>query len=156
MRTRGARAFTISVVARVDPYLLRATRGWVSLGMALPNVNLTTTGARSGEPRTCTLLYFSDGDDVILVASSFGRDQHPAWYHNLKAHPTARLERAGRSGDYLAEEVDDDAQRARLFAQADLVYPGYADYRARADAIGRRIPIMRLRLVSPPRPASRG
>jgi deazaflavin-dependent oxidoreductase (nitroreductase family) len=115
--------------------------------LALPSANLTTTGARSGQRRTCTVLYFSDGDDLILIASSFGRDQHPGWYHNLKAHPEGHLERAGRSGDYLAEEIDDDDERARLFALADLVYPGYADYRVRADAIGRRIPIMRLRLA---------
>lgn len=143
-RTAAARWFGINVAARVDPYLLRASGGYVSVGLLLPTVNLTTTGARSGEPRTATLLYFSDGDDVILIASSFGRDRHPAWYHNLKAHPHARLERAGRAGDYTATEVQDEDERRRLFAMADLVYPGYAEYRARTDVIGRRIPIMRL------------
>jgi deazaflavin-dependent oxidoreductase (nitroreductase family) len=111
-----------------------------------PSANLTTMGAKSGTPRTATILYFTDGDDVILVASSFGRDKHPSWYPNLKAHPESTLERAGRSGRYMAAEVQDDAERERLFALVDQVYPGYADYRVRAGAIGRRIPIMRLTL----------
>jgi deazaflavin-dependent oxidoreductase (nitroreductase family) len=146
MRTKPGRWVAINVAARIDPYLLRATRGYVGVGLVFPSVNVTTTGAKSGAPRTATLLYFNDGDDVILVASSFGRDKHPAWYHNLKAHPEATLECAGRSGKYVADEVQDDGERARLFELVDLVYPGYADYRERAGAIGRRIPIMRLRL----------
>jgi deazaflavin-dependent oxidoreductase (nitroreductase family) len=149
LRSDVARGFGITVAARVDPWLLKATRGYVSVGGMLPSVNMTSTGAKSGQPRTCTLLYFSDGDDVILVASSFGRDHHPAWYHNLKANPQARLERAGRSGSYVAAEVVDDAERDRLFALAELVYPGYAGYRVRADAIGRTIPILRLTLAEP-------
>jgi deazaflavin-dependent oxidoreductase (nitroreductase family) len=146
MRTDQGRWFAINVAARVDPHLLRATRGFVGFGLMLPSANLTTTGAKSGTPRTATILYFTDGADVILVASSFGRDRHPAWYHNLKAHPEATLERAGRSGRYVATEVDDEAERTRLFGLVDQLYPGYADYRDRAGAIGRRIPIMRLSL----------
>jgi deazaflavin-dependent oxidoreductase (nitroreductase family) len=146
MRTNPGRWFSINIVARVDPHLMRASHGRVGFGMTLPSANLTTTGAKSGEPRTATILYFTDGDDVILIASSFGRDKHPAWYHNLKAHPEATLECAGQSGRYTATEVDDEGERTRLFELSDHVYPGYADYRVRAGAIGRRIPIMRLRL----------
>jgi deazaflavin-dependent oxidoreductase (nitroreductase family) len=145
--TNAGRWFAINVAARIDPHLLKATRGYVGLGMVLPNANLISTGAKSGQRRTATILYFTDGDDVILVASSFGRDKHPSWYHNLKAHPQATLERAGRSGRYEATEVQDESERERLFALVDRVYPGYADYRVRAGAVGRRIPIMRLRLV---------
>jgi deazaflavin-dependent oxidoreductase (nitroreductase family) len=146
LRTDLGRWFAINVAARVDPYLLRATRGYVTLGMVLPSANLTTIGAKSGQPRTATVLYFNDGEVVILVASSFGRDRHPSWYHNLKAHPEATLERAGRSGRYMASDVEDESERERLFGLADRVYSGYADYRVRAAAAGRRIPIMRLAL----------
>lgn len=144
MRTKQGRWMGINVAAKVDPWLLKTTGGHVRVGMMFPNVNLTTTGARSGAPRTTTLLYFTDGDDVILVASSFGRDKHPAWYHNLKANPEATLESAGGSGRYVAAEVQDEGERARLFGLVDQLYPGYADYRERAGAVGRRIPIMRL------------
>jgi deazaflavin-dependent oxidoreductase (nitroreductase family) len=142
--TKAGRSFAINFASRVDPYLIKASRGYVTIGLLLPSANLTTTGAKSGAPRTSTVLYFSDGDDAILVASSFGREKHPAWYHNLKAHPDATLERSGRTGRYTATEVQDETERDRLFALMDKVYPGYADYRERAASIGRRIPIMRL------------
>ena len=148
LRTRTGRWTAINLAAPVDPLLLRATGGRVSAGMMLPSVNLTTTGAKSGQPRTATVLYFSDGDDVILIASSFGRDKHPAWYHNLTAHPQATLGCRGRSGTYRAAEVQDEDERARLFALADRVYGGYSDYRERTAKIGRRIPVMRLELVT--------
>ncbi len=108
---------------------------------------MTTLGARSGAPRTAAVFYFTDSDDVILVASNFGQDYHPAWYHNLVADPEATLERGGVRARYTAVEVQDDPERERLFALADKVYAGYADYRARTAAIGRRIPLMRLRVV---------
>ncbi len=67
----------------------------------MPFVSMTTTGAKSGEPRTAAVLYFNDGDDVILIASNYGGTRHPAWYHNLKANPTAELRRGDRSGTYV-------------------------------------------------------
>ena len=144
----GAGRWTAIQTARVDPFILRATRGHVGAGLMLPSLNMTTTGAKSGQPRTATVLYFSDGDDVIVIASSFGRDKHPAWYHNLKAHPDATLECSGRAGRYRAVEVEDEAERERLFGLADHIYGGYADYRERTAKIGRRIPIMRLEPVA--------
>lgn len=162
LRTRGAayqamtafirsgvgRSIAINVAARVDPYLLRVSGGRLGAGLMLPTAALTTTGARSGEPRRAAVLYFTDGRDVILIASNFGRDRHPSWYHNLRAHPSAVLERGGRRATYVAEEVVEQDEWSRLFALADRVYAGYSDYRSRTDAIGRRIPIMRLRLVA--------
>jgi deazaflavin-dependent oxidoreductase (nitroreductase family) len=143
-RTRVGRGFAISFIARVDPFLLRLTHGHVGLVVGAPTAGLTTTGARSGQPRTAAVFYFTDGDDVILVASNFGRDHHPSWYHNLKAHPQAVMECGGVKVIYTAAEVFDEAERTRLFALADLLYKGYADYRKTTAAIGRRIPIMRL------------
>ena len=148
IRSPAGRVIAMKIAAHVDPVLLRLTGGRASMGLMLPTANLTTTGAKSGEPRTVTILYFSDGDNVILIASSFGRESHPAWYYNLKANPEAVLEKRGKHAVYRATEVDGDDERARLFSQADLVYPGYADYRVRTAAVGREIPIMRLALVS--------
>ena len=111
----------------------------------MPFASMTTTGAKSGEPRTAAVVYFNDGDDVILIASNYGGTRHPAWYHNLKANQTAILQRGRRSGTYVAAEVNDEADRERLFVLGDLVYPGYSQYRVRTATIGRRIPIMRLR-----------
>jgi deazaflavin-dependent oxidoreductase (nitroreductase family) len=142
--TDFGRWFAIDVAAPADPWLLRLTRGRVGLGLSLPSAALTTVGARSGTRRTAAILYFTDADDVILIASNFGRERHPAWYHNLRAHPEAVLQRAGVRARYRASEVTDPAECARLYDLAISVAPVYANYRERTERIGRRIPILRL------------
>lgn len=143
LRTPPGRWIAINVAARVDPWLLRRSGGRVGMGLMLPSALLQTTGAKSGAPRECTVLYFHDGGDVVLIASSYGRAAHPAWYHNLVAHPDCAL-----GGDrFRAAQVGDEAERARLWDLADAVYGGYADYRERTAAVGRSIPIMRLTAV---------
>ncbi len=66
---------------------MKATRGRVKLNVAVPMVVLTSMGARTGVWREVPLAYFTDGDDVILIASNYGSKRHPAWYHNLRANP---------------------------------------------------------------------
>jgi deazaflavin-dependent oxidoreductase (nitroreductase family) len=140
-RSPAGRWFGINVAARVDPVLLRASKGRVStFGMA-PVVNVTVRGRKSGQPRSSALLYFTDGDDVILVASSFGREKHPAWYLNMKADPEVQLEAKGRRGTYVAREAE-GPERDRLWELANRLYPGYDDYKARTDRVGRKIPVM--------------
>lgn len=139
-RTGFGRWYGIHVAAPVDSALLRRTGGRVRLVGSLPTATLTTTGAKSGQRRENPVVYFHDGDDVVLVASSFGRDKHPGWYHNLRAHPDVTLN--GRR--FRAAEVSDAAEYERLFGLATRVYAGYADYRERTAAIGRRIPVLRL------------
>jgi deazaflavin-dependent oxidoreductase (nitroreductase family) len=135
--------FYSQVAARIDPWLARASGGRLSstLGM-LPLVLLTVRGARSGIERTVPLVYFTDGADVILIASSFGRPKYPAWYHNLKANPEVRLEAMGRRGSYVAREVDGE-ERDRLYGLAQKLYSGYGDYEQRTSGI-RRVPVLRL------------
>ncbi len=142
--TPPGRWIAINVAAPVDPWLMRVTKGRLGMGLMLPSVLLTTIGAKSGLPRTCAVLYFHDGSDVIVIASSYGRDAHPAWYHNLKANPTVRLGTVDGGQEMTATEVTDPAESARLWALADKVYPLYADYRKRAAAVGRTIPVIRL------------
>ena len=141
LRTRVGRWTAINVAPKADPWLLAATKGRVGMGLMLPSALLTTTGAKSGLPRTNAVLYFHDGDDVVVIASSYGRDQHPAWYHNLKANPDVVI--GGQP--MVAAEVADEGERARLWGLADQVYPLFADYRARAAEVGRTIPVIRLR-----------
>jgi deazaflavin-dependent oxidoreductase (nitroreductase family) len=135
--------YSSQVGARIDPWLLRATRGRVDHAFGqIPIVLLGVRGARSGVERTVPLLYFSAGDDVILIASSYGRAKFPAWYYNLKANPDVRLEVRRRSAPYHAREVEGE-ERDRLFERAKQVYPGYSEYERRTAGI-RRIPVMRL------------
>ena len=139
-RTPVGRWYGINVASRIDPFLLRVSRGRVRSVGSMPTALLATTGAKSGEPRENPVLYFHDGKDVVLIASSFGRDKHPAWYHNLVAHPSCTL----NGLRFIAAEVSDQAEIDRIFELAIRVYPGYGDYRRRTAGIGRRIPVLRL------------
>lgn len=141
--TKTGTWYSSQLGARIDPWLVRATRGRVDSTFGqIPVVVVTVRGARSGVERKVPLLYFSDGDDVILIASSYGKAKFPAWYYNIKANPDVRLEAMGRSGSYVAREAD-EADRDRLFELAKLVYSGYSDYEQRTNGI-RRIPVLRL------------
>ncbi len=142
-QTKAGTWYSAELGARIDPWLLRATRGRVDHAFGqIPIVLLTVRGARSGVERTVPLLYFSDGDDVILIASSYGRPKFPAWYYNLKAHPDVSLEVKGHTAPYVAHEVTGE-EHDRLFAQAKKVYRGYTTYEQRTEGI-RHIPVMRL------------
>jgi len=57
-----------------------------------PMLLLTTTGAKSGQSRTTPLVYSTDGDRIVIIASKAGGPTNPDWYHNLVAHPTATVE----------------------------------------------------------------
>jgi len=141
--TKAGTWYSSELGARLDPWLLRVTRGRVDHTFGqIPIVLLTVRGARSGRERTVALLYFTDGGDVILIASSYGRAKFPAWYYNLKANPEVTLEARGRSGAYTAREAEGE-DRDRLFELAKLVYSGYNEYERRTSGI-RRIPVMRL------------
>jgi deazaflavin-dependent oxidoreductase (nitroreductase family) len=141
--TRPGTWFYSQVAARIDPWLVRASRGRVSsVAGLLPIVLLTAKGARSGIERTVPLVYFTDGEDVILMASSFGRPRYPAWYHNVKANPVVRLEAMGRGGTFRAQETE-GAERERLYELATRVYRGYGIYEERTAGI-RHVPVLRL------------
>jgi deazaflavin-dependent oxidoreductase (nitroreductase family) len=108
----------------------------------LPLVLLNVRGRKTGELRTVPLVYFTDGDDVILIASSFGRAKNPAWYLNLRANPDVTLSAGGVTAPYRAEQVPDGPERDRLYELARANYAGYGDYEAMAGE--RRIPVLKL------------
>ncbi len=132
------------VLDRADRAVYRASGGRTTLSAVLsglPVMMLTTTGARSGRETTVPILGFEEGDAVLVVASNYGQAHHPAWLHNLRAHPRARLEVRGAWRDVVAEEVE-SPERERYLAIATQVYPGYRRYEERAAP--RRISVFRL------------
>ena len=131
--------FLVNLGPKIDPPLMRLTRGHVRLAGSGPTVLVTHTGAKSGKQRTTPLAYFTDGDDVVIIASKGGAESHPAWYHNLKAHPEVEASTDGNPEPYVAREAD-GAERDRLWDLATTLYSGYADYQRRAPE--RRIPVM--------------
>ena len=107
----------LNVFPHIDRRILRLTNGRLSVSVGQPVLLLTCIGAKSGQPRSAPLVYARDGEDVILIASNGGGARHPAWYHNLKAHPEVTLTLKGKSARYLAEEAD-GAERERLWRTA--------------------------------------
>jgi deazaflavin-dependent oxidoreductase (nitroreductase family) len=143
-QTPQGRWLAINVAPRVDPLLLKLTGGRAGTFPQAQVVLLTVTGRRTGRPRTAPLLYFTEGDDVILIASSYGRERHPAWYLNALAHPEVGLRQGAAAGRYRAQDVTDERERRRLYDRAHGVFSGYAGYEERAAATGRTIPVLRL------------
>ncbi|PSL00149.1 deazaflavin-dependent oxidoreductase (nitroreductase family) [Murinocardiopsis flavida] len=101
---------------------------------------LTTTGAKSGKENTAPLGYVTDGDRLLVVASAGGADHHPAWYHNLLAHPMVRVELGTETFEAIAVPAE-GSRRDQLFEQVVRVAPGYADYQAGTE---RTIPVVEL------------
>jgi deazaflavin-dependent oxidoreductase (nitroreductase family) len=99
---------------------------------------LDHVGARSGKRRTAPLAYLRDGDDVVLVASKGGHPRHPAWFHNLRAHPDTTVQ-IGSSRRAVRARVASSEERARLWPQVVELYEGYAAYQRRTD---REIPLV--------------
>ena len=84
-----------------------------------PLVLLTTTGAKSGQPRTTPVAYSIDGAHLVIIASAGGAPTHPDWYHNLVAHPMVTVELGSETFQACATVVD-GAERDRLYAQHAL------------------------------------
>jgi deazaflavin-dependent oxidoreductase (nitroreductase family) len=132
--------FSINVAWKVDPHLLKLTRGRLSTAGPLATALLESQGARTGRPRLNATLYFHDGERVTIIASKRGWPTHPAWYYNLLEHPD--IVYGGMP--FRAELVEDEAERRRLWNLADRVFPEYVDYREQAGKAGRVIPIFQL------------
>jgi deazaflavin-dependent oxidoreductase (nitroreductase family) len=132
--------FSQHVGWKLDPYLLRISRGRVASTGPVASALLETRGARTGLPRRTATLYFHDGERVILIASKRGLPEHPAWFHNLLVHPDVVF----GGLPFRARVVEDEAERQRLWELADRVFAPFADYRRWAAASGRTIPIVEL------------
>jgi deazaflavin-dependent oxidoreductase (nitroreductase family) len=145
-RSRAGTWYLKRVAPKIDPPLLRLTGGRVSSVYPVPVMLLTTTGAKSGLPRTLPLLYVVDDDGLLLIASNYGSTRHPAWYRNLVANPEVDVLAGRHSGRYTAAEITDPDQRDRAWAEALDTYAGYSDYEVRAG--NRTIPLIRLTRVT--------
>jgi deazaflavin-dependent oxidoreductase (nitroreductase family) len=106
-------------------------------------------GAKSGIRRTTPLLYVDDPPNVVIVASKGGYPKHPAWYHNLRAHPDTEVQ-IGPERRAVRARVASEEERERLWPMAVETYPGYRDYQRRTD---RTIPLV---VLEPRRNGHRG
>lgn len=152
-QTRPGRWMAIHVAPRLDLMLMRSSGGRVASFPGARVAVLTAPGRKSGVPRTTPLLYFTEGEDVILIASSYGREAHPGWYRNAVAAGVVDFRVGARGGAYAVVEVVEPDERRRLYDRACGVFAGYAGYEKRAGATGRTIPVLRLTPASRPSPS---
>jgi deazaflavin-dependent oxidoreductase (nitroreductase family) len=133
------RAPDLSLIGEEHVRQYRATGGEVGyLWNGAPILLLTTTGRRSGEPRTSALIFGRDGDDYLVVASMGGAPRHPSWYRNLTEHPEAEIQvRADRIP--VAARTASDDEKARLWQIMTDVWPNYDVYQTRTE---RSIPVV--------------
>jgi deazaflavin-dependent oxidoreductase (nitroreductase family) len=141
--TRGARVPPSNAVTRA---LSRVATSWHRRsgdkfqGMDL--LYLTTVGAKTGQKRQSTVARFADGDDAwLVVASAGGSARHPAWYHNIAAHPDqVTIELNGRTIPVTAEQLH-GAERGEAWQQITAAVPRFAAYQGKTD---RELPVIRL------------
>jgi deazaflavin-dependent oxidoreductase (nitroreductase family) len=137
-----------NMMHHLDGWVLRLSNGRstaATLLTGLSILSLTTTGAKSGQPRTVPLVAIPHiNKRLIIIASNWGQAKHPAWYYNILAQPQVTVTQNGRSQPYLARETAGD-ERAACWQQALQTYAGYAAYEQRTS---RHIPVILLTPVT--------
>ena len=104
----------------------------------LPVIVVTHTGNKTGAIRKTPLMRVKDGANYILVGSVGGAPSHPVWVYNLRARPTVEIRDLTEVHAMRVREVDDEAERARLWKLAVAAFPPYEEYQAKTT---RRIPV---------------
>ncbi|MFF5171149.1 nitroreductase/quinone reductase family protein [Micromonospora sp. NPDC000089] len=122
---------TMRLLVPADRAVGRLTRGRVvALGL-VPSLVITTTGRRSGRPRSNPLVYVPDGEGYVVVGSNWGQQHQPGWVMNLLAKPEAELDVRGRRVPVRAE-LATGAERERLWGLLVTEWPAYRTYARRA------------------------
>ena len=130
----------IRSIGRLHTFWYRTTGGLIGSWIGGPSLLLTTTGRKSGKPRTLPLLYLKTTRGYALVASFAGAEHHPAWYLNLDADPEVEIQVGARRLRARAQTADAQ-RRAELWPRLLKLYGGYAGYQRRT---AREIPVVEL------------
>jgi deazaflavin-dependent oxidoreductase (nitroreductase family) len=131
---------TMNLVHRAILKLSGGRLGWQGSGM--PVLELTTTGRKSGQPRSVMLTSpWQDGSTLVVVASRGGDDHHPAWFFNLRDHPDVEVAYKGQPKRPYRARIADGQERARLWPLVTADHKDYAGYQARTK---REIPLVLL------------
>jgi deazaflavin-dependent oxidoreductase (nitroreductase family) len=121
-------AGVLRATGKLNVPVYRLTRGRLmgKVGRA-PVLLLTTTGRRTGQPRTAPVCHLADGDRVVVIGSNAGNADAPAWSHNLKANPDAEIEIRGQRR-HVRARVAEGEERAELWRKMNVQYGGFEDY----------------------------
>jgi deazaflavin-dependent oxidoreductase (nitroreductase family) len=104
---------------------------------------LTSTGAKSGQPRLAPLAYLTIDQKMIIIGSKAGADTNPDWVHNLRANPRAHIEVGTEAYDVTARELPAD-ERDEMYPKVVALAPGFGDYQSKTSRI---IPLFELQRV---------
>ena len=145
MSEEGYQAPDLELVGPEHVRRYRQTDGEVGyIWNGVPTLLLTTTGRKSGEPRTNALIFGRDGSDYLVVASMGGAPTHPNWYRNLLARPRAEIQVRAERISVMARTVG-DAEKPRLWKVMTDGWPNYDVYQSRTNRV---IPLVVLSPVS--------
>ena len=125
------------------------TRGTTLRDTGLPVIIVTHTGRKTGAIRKTPLMRVKDGANYVLIGSQGGAPTHPSWVHNLRENPDIQIRDLAVVQPMRVHEVQDDAERARLWKLAVAAYPPYADYQTKTT---RKIPVFVAEPVGNKRP----
>ncbi len=140
-RHQGSMGFRIiiKIIGAIHRWLYRVSGGkWGQTFFGSPILLLTTSGRRTGRPRTWPLTYLPEGERLIVIASNGGQPNHPAWYLNLRANPQVSVQLGDQTQTMLAQTAEGE-ERARLWTRLVEEYPAYAGYQRKTD---RQIPVV--------------
>jgi len=112
--------------------------GTTLLDTGLPVIIVTHIGNKTGAIRKTPLMRVKDGDSYVLIGSQGGAPKNPAWVHNLRVNPDVEIRDETVVQKMRVRDVEDEAERSRLWKLAVAAYPPYADYQKRTS---RRIPV---------------
>jgi deazaflavin-dependent oxidoreductase (nitroreductase family) len=140
VRTRFGGWLFINVFPAIDRWLMPFSRGRLKVAIGQPMLLLHTRGAHTGQLRTSPLLYTAHGEGYLIVASKAGAEHHPAWYHNILAHPGDVAIEVGGTRIEVRARVAEGPERADLWRRVNDNYNGYDTYQRRAG--GRVIPVV--------------
>lgn len=131
-----------NLFSRIDPWIFKATNGrFFSMGVpSMPMLTLTTTGRRSGKPRSVHLAAIEHEGDHLVIASAMGQERHPAWRYNLEAKPEVEIQLPGERFTATARALSDEEKQAVWPSILETI-PQIRVYEARTD---RNIRVFRL------------
>ncbi len=126
-------AAALRTLGKLNVPLYRASHGRLfgHVGRA-PVLLLTTTGRRSGRPRTTPVLYLAEGEQLIVIGSNAGNDRSPAWALNLESNPNADVQLRGARRSVRARIAEGD-EREKLWREMNKQYGGFDGYRTRTE-----------------------
>ncbi len=132
--------FALKTMNAVHRGLIKLTGGRVGWQVAMPVLELTTVGRKSGQPRSVLLTSpHQEGDAVVVVASRGGDDTHPAWFLNLRDNPEVEVSLKGGPKQPMRARVADAEERARLWPKITADFKNYAQYQTKTE---REIPLV--------------